>query len=530
MASTLTSNHSDAKHSELELLLINLINKPPHIIELVLSYMRRDCLGLFLDCEALVPFILPYVKEHVWLSSDNDVMHRPFHWRRFDSIEVDAPVLQLYQLKHVMDSYNVCPREASVDIGAEIRSMLLRGNYAYDEWVSEFIKGEINPSNEALIYLEMFSRIKNWHVIDKAVNEETYTVLAKLGGVPNVRSIGISHHFIFFHYLTRATSMYPETLPDDVLPTPTGMTKLHSENERVSPQLYDYVPYSALKSLKLPVFLGDELTSLPEALEDLSIDLESYDFYNRIDPVLAPPNLKSLEVTFTEEMYWINDLSLLTPNLESFSISGYHDGDLKEFLLPESKLINLALIDCPSLGNISLLKEFKQLIQLTIVNSPIPEKLFESAGVFPRLRRFKFVDPDYVDSPETGLNEAVFPISLTELHVEAAFILDGLKLPPNLRILLLWKCKFPNGISFTIPENVFKLELRDTDLKSMDDIRFPTGLLYLNISGNKYLNSMKNTNLNDLTELFEVVIEGNGDLSGSDKPNTQLLYQRNICT
>ena len=88
---------------------------------------------IFLDCDALVPFILPYINKHVQIYEHPINITGPLVWKTFQLEYTKMIHLSMSKLKELMDKYKICPNEATIYVEDSVNFTIDRkGNIRKD--------------------------------------------------------------------------------------------------------------------------------------------------------------------------------------------------------------------------------------------------------------------------------------------------------------------------------------------------------------------------------------------------------------
>ena len=518
---------------------IAFLKLPPEIIQRVISYIRKDLLTIFLDCNALVPFILPYIERQVEIVTYIYKITGPLLWSSFELNTLNMPQLSMTKLKELMDSYKICPKEATIDIRANVDfTNYQEGNNITSDHDEENREAEyqlINLVDESLdkwceYNQEILGKVKNWRLQDKIYQRDGAQFLSKLNSYMNLMSFDV---------------MFPEY--DDVDPE-TQKEILNCIPESVSCLSFDmkdglinsnFLKYSYLRKLKCPITSRNQINLIPPSVESLNIYAYNEAEVMFLDTDKVPPNLKEFAVITG---FGYNNIEILIKQMDklgSFKICQYWTSTRIESLcLPDSNITNLVIDSC-GFDDYSSIRKYKGLKRLKIIGSIILLNLLVSEDDFPNMQELIFmpsgmVNPNYLDASVSNLEDPftplgdklVFPPNLANLEINSDFIFKTLNLPRKLNSLTLSRTIFPNGITFKLPDTLRYLKLSETKLRSLDDFHFPTNLEALIIHCNRHLKSMTNTNLSSLGHLYFVDFFGNR-ICDPDKPRESNRYKYN---
>ncbi|RCK57322.1 hypothetical protein Cantr_06857 [Candida viswanathii] len=520
-------DHPDSEpeqSDEVANLILRLVKQPPEIIERVISYIRKDNLSIFLDCHVLVPHVLPYFEKHVCLDSSFGEPRGPLIWQTFDPVvEEDLPRLLMRDLQEFIKRFDKYPEEVStmvcmeVELSYEDKELRRPEDTPVDsECEDDYIEIDMQEyiPRWCEVYLDLLKNVKYWNVIE-AFNEfggvEAFDALAPYMNIRAVR-IGVGQHDGLRN---------PEMIPVLISKIPESVERLEI-NLKLELRDIDYSRFTHLESLKGPVVSGDVIRLVPRILKSLDI----YVVGDNREPVSfedsgeVPPALKHFKIDSPDKFLHLDELVKQMTNLESFEVTNGCDSALIDSL--PVTITSLSLTKCDIRAK-SIMR-FQKLKILVLLDCTFPQGLFVSEKNFPKLRTFEWKagGDNYM---RASLSGAVFPRGLYNILLEGDFIIDNFQAPPELRTLVLGSCLIPTISNFKLPDKLVQLEVRFTDLKSLNGFHFPTALMWVRISRNQKLSSMKNTNLAELKFLFYVDFRHNGDLTGSDEPDKLLRYK-----
>ncbi|RCK60794.1 hypothetical protein Cantr_08292 [Candida viswanathii] len=536
-----TTNKKKHAQSKFEKVFVNLVQQPPEIIQRVLSYIRLDCLSIFLDCKPLVPFILPYIKKHVVVFSKHETVSGPLNWQRFEREGGDGIPLLMQELTAVMAKYDVCPKEATIHVAREVDYTYPRPidpnadiNSNVDAFVEFFEESKIKKRTAQWLasHGAVLRKIKHWNVLDKVIQQYSGWELELFKRYMNVKSLDFDLPEYDDEVDDAAREIIMREIPDDVI----GL--LFEMKESLKP--FCFLRFSSLKKLMCPLDNGDQIELLPQTLESLNIYVSGADEeVTFAETHKAPANVKELEVSSGHDFPNLGLIIQQMPKLESFKLEGSSGhSSIESLRLPEKTLSKLHFSVCLLLTDWPTIRRFQNLTELYTVRGPFPHGVFVKKLEFPKLKVFEylpngmtFYNPRYgrnlpeSENSSTNLNDVILPLNLVKFLIEGDITIDKWKAPPKLQQVSFIYTRFPNGINFELPPSVQLLQIANTNLESLNDFRFPSDLMFLEIVGNRYLSSMKRTNLSDLKNLFYVNFQGSNLRGWCDRPNSMLKYK-----
>lgn len=516
--------------SQFDLFFLNFIRLPDDIIELILTYIRKDHLGFFLDCYPLVKFIIPYLKEKVTLVKSFWNLSEPLNAKRFEIKFLNCPMLLVEELQEFAIKYDFHIKEVNVLLSYEIASLYLKlkeePKTKKKKIPKKVLKKDesgvyyVNPSREDVrewveYYSPLMKRIKWLNISDDSDTVDFYLLLL---GVWSYSSVGSLMVNIDFKSSDRAKGI--------LLNLPTGLNHLELYYRGIVTERF-YTHFENLKELIVEIMFVTEFKTLPDTLEMLQV--EELHEGGLLRNYKTPENLKYFKANVSNSLK--NYLLLIREmkNLEVLKIISAEAKSLEEFGLNESKITCLKFGYCCYLNDYSALLRFPKLKKLSMDNSKFPDELFHDGSNLPSLREFKYVNDDPLGC-DFNLDKIKFPDNLSTLKLQGAFQINNWKIPLKLNRLELY---FPNFLSLTnfkLPPNLVYFKIADSDVENLDNLQFPTGLITLIIIENEELTSMVNTNLVKLTELKNVGIFYNNKSMVSDEPNKDVKCWYNSFT
>lgn len=544
-----TGNQSE-QTIDFDKLFISLVNLPPKVIKCILSYIRKDCLVLFLECNALVQFILHYIEKHVEIVLNRKEISGPLVWRTFDSVILNICLL-IKEVNEIIKKYNIFPNEATICLAEHVVAMIEEDKnneegqetnaantrnrrLRYDQETYNRLYQE-KLTKWCLNNQELLRKIKKWNIEDELYQGNGAGILTKITQYMNLKSIKIQ----FLEYddeLDKETCIQiMNDIPDSIFEI-----RILMDDELKN---FNFLKYSSLKKLEVPITSHNQINLLPSTLESLSIYIPRRGIEVTFDADdKVPPNLENFVVSVGYGFRGLGMLIQQMKKLKSFKIRFAGEIDnLKSLCLPDSDITSLIFESC-EFNDYELIRKYKNLKTLSILRSDFPKGLFVSESDFPHLRtfeylpntliyyNFRFGTPPESENSSTILNDKViFPPNLRNISIEGDITIDNWVPPKDLLVLSLTQSRFPKGIKFKLPDTLILLQITGSTLKSLNNFHFPKRLKLLNMSGNRFLKSMKNTNLKHLEELFGVEFL-NTAITESDRPNNQIQYKFNNFT
>ncbi|RCK58122.1 hypothetical protein Cantr_06380 [Candida viswanathii] len=486
--------------------LFNLGDLPPEITSLIISYIPRPFLPLFLGYRPLVPCILPLVRAKVRIQQRYYNSEDPISFFSPSCYNV-APVFSLLEdLVNVIHEYGVCPKEIELVNLVTPMSTKYRlsqsgvlVNHELDPLVSKLMKW-------GLEYEELFHQIELVHILDQFMNSNIEELVFCIEHGFKIGSVAFLDN--------------PEIIK--VLPYSITNLILHAYSFKAGTT---FMNFRNLKTIKVASASISIFPSLPRCVEAVVVsDLDTTPLWNG-NGDLTLPNLRHLEAGI-QIAGDFSSVAMTFPNLESFHIKNSRVADLDELGLPGGISV-LEIDSSPGLVSCLKIEKFPQLKELSMTNMPFRGKLFESDEGFPELTKLSFIQSyDFNRNFGYDLDRLKFPQSLKVLGLHGHFNSTKWSPPQKLQELVLRGTRFANGFNIQLPTTLTKLFIVSTNLRDLDNIQFPSGLRELDVRDNEWLKSMVNTNLSDLTQLVRFDISLNPYLSKYDVPNEKLRCKR----
>ncbi|MCP8718716.1 MAG: hypothetical protein M5F18_05395 [Asgard group archaeon] len=548
----LMSNLETAKLPEKEPIdfdefFISFVKWQPEIIDYVISHIGKGCLTIFLDCDALVPFILPYIERQVEIVTHPVKITGPLVWESFGLDNTKIPRLSMGELKQIMDKYKICPKEAVIInprhiVADSIEMKKYTLTQLSDDSFTDLPDDEREVSHHpcgkqfyrklhkwCLHYQEILSKIANWNLEEYVMYLDETKFMSKLNCFMNFQSIMYKFPYLNdddedeFHH--EAQKGIINTIPNSVVSLELFMThKL---------QNFNFLKYSSLRKLLCPIASHNQINLIPPCVESLNLFVHSFKVeVTFLDTDKVPQNLKE----FVVMAYGFPNIEILIKQmdkLESFKISQYWTSTRIESLcLPDSNITNLVFESC-CFDDYSSIRKYKGLKILKIIDSFILPNLLVSKDDFPNLKTFEYRPGNYrnEDPPESNAidSKVIFPPNLSNLLLEGDITIEDLVLPRNLQMLTLKGTKFPRGIKLRFPDTLFRLKILMTTITSLNGVLFPKNLQVLILTDNRLLKSMTNTNLSRLEHLYIVDFSGT-TIANQDMPSETNKYKYNSFT
>ena len=548
----LMSNLETAKLPEKEPIdfdefFISFVKWQPEIIDYVISHIGKGCLTIFLDCDALVPFILPYIERQVEIVTHPVKITGPLVWESFGLDNTKIPRLSMGELKQIMDKYKICPKEAVIInprhiVADSIEMKKYTLTQLSDDSFTDLPDDEREVSHHpcgkqfyrklhkwCLYYQEILSKIENWNLEEYVMYLDETKFMSKLNCFMNFQSIMYKFPYLNdddedeFHH--EAQKGIINTIPNSVVSLELFMThKL---------QNFNFLKYSSLRKLLCPIASHNQINLIPPCVESLNLFVHSFKVeVTFLDTDKVPQNLKE----FVVMAYGFPNIEILIKQmdkLESFKISQYWTSTRIESLcLPDSNITNLVFESC-CFDDYSSIRKYKGLKILKIIDSFILPNLLVSKDDFPNLKTFEYRPGNYrnEDPPESNAidSKVIFPPNLSNLLLEGDITIEDLVLPRNLQMLTLKGTKFPRGIKLRFPDTLFRLKILMTTITSLNGVLFPKNLQVLILTDNRLLKSMTNTNLSRLEHLYIVDFSGT-TIANQDMPSETNKYKYNSFT
>ena len=362
----LMSNLETAKLPEKEPIdfdefFISFVKWQPEIIDYVISHIGKGCLTIFLDCDALVPFILPYIERQVEIVTHPVKITGPLVWESFGLDNTKIPRLSMGELKQIMDKYKICPKEAVIInprhiVADSIEMKKYTLTQLSDDSFTDLPDDEREVSHHpcgkqfyrklhkwCLHYQEILSKIANWNLEEYVMYLDETKFMSKLNCFMNFQSIMYKFPYLNdddedeFHH--EAQKGIINTIPNSVVSLELFMThKL---------QNFNFLKYSSLRKLLCPIASHNQINLIPPCVESLNLFVHSFKVeVTFLDTDKVPQNLKE----FVVMAYGFPNIEILIKQmdkLESFKISQYWTSTRIESLcLPDSNITNLVSESC----------------------------------------------------------------------------------------------------------------------------------------------------------------------------------------
>ena len=450
-----------------------------------------------------------------------------------------------------MNKYNICPNEATIYLREHIKAMIdedenieegqetngtnIRNRHLrYDQEIYDRLYQEKLPK-WCLNNQELLRKIKKWNIEDELYQMNGAAILTTITPYMNLKSVKIQ----LLEYDNELDNVIcieiMNSIPDSIVELSILM-----DDELKN---FNFLKYSSLKKLKVPITSHKQINLLPPDLESLDIYIPRRGIevtFESTDKV--PPNLENFLVSVGYGFHGLGMLIKQMKKMKSFKIrfAGEFDS-LKYLRLPNSNITSLIFESC-DFNDYELIRKCKNLKTLCILRTDFPQGLFVSELDFLHLKTFKYLpnsliyynyrfgEPPKSENSSTILNDkAIFSPNLNNILIEGDITIDNWVPPRDLLVLSLSQSRFPKGIKFKLPDTMILLQITGLTLKSLNNFHFPTRLKLLNMSGNRFLKSMKNTNLKNLKKLFGVEFL-NTAIIESDRPNNQIQYKFNSFT
>lgn len=499
-----------------------MVRSPPNVIKEVLSCIPKDFLGYFVNCKALIPYILPYITEHVVMCEIHYPEFIPIESRRFVKPFIDAPVIPADQLMSIATEYNLKLKNVSVPLTIEMQTLISerklnaykKTNLAKTSGLPGIKKTEDGFGMEDIMawgvrYLPLFCRIDLLHIVTEFDSTDTYFTLAMFKGLVKLGTVVLKFNDgDALEKTARISTLIPPTL-----------TCFRFTDPRVIPGHF-YTRFTNLKELQVENMLTSQIEYLPNSLEMLILDNLVDD--EDLKKVVVPKNLKVFKSGVERAKKNYLKLIHAMKNLEVLKLVGGHFTKVDDLKLSESKITKLSFVKCGSVMDYSNILKFTKLRKLRITDGRFPEELLKDESSLPSLRIFRFTT-SWHTFWRNNLNEFKFPKNLTRLDLQGEFVIDKWEAPQKLRKLQLFNCNFVDIKNCKLPPNLVYFQIGCTKLTNLDNVQFPTGLIVLILTLNDELESMANTNLPKLTQFKDVAVRYNGSSNAVEKKTKALL-------
>ncbi|RCK64232.1 hypothetical protein Cantr_10443 [Candida viswanathii] len=584
------SDEDNPLYSHFDKAFLNLTKQPAEIIALVLSYIPKYFLGKFLECEALVPHILPYITTHVRIGAMAHKDADPLNWFRLKFLEINEPVVLMEKLRDIVSKYGIRMKEASISLGSELAAL---GCHLADEKYNMYhyyVPCKVAIERWKTCYVDVLSHIDLLHIMDEFIDQKSMHVFEVLQRHTTIGSAALD--FGRDQDVTELNGAREEINEEEEdREIEQGDWEIEDEDERESDSdddeneeedddiedeggeieggdqeinleerdiadgderdsssddddddineedhhvifpnddaivekelatLYTSLvrfeckgglyltgqllsQFEVLKIISLKSLLVSDFKFLPKTLESVKIQylIENEDLVE----VIVPKNLKNFDVSIKLDQTCSYKLVSHMKNLEVLRLEDSTIESIEELDLPASKITSLDLDYPSSLEDYSPILTFTNLKTLRIAEVPFPTELFHDENNLPNLRSFIFNGPEvFPEKPVFG-RDTKFPRNLTELIWFGDVTIDRWKPPHYLQKLVLICPEFKQQRLFHLPKTLTFLRIYASNLKTLDNYQFPTGLKPLELHDNDDLESMKNTNLKKLKELVYV--------------------------
>ncbi|RCK63005.1 hypothetical protein Cantr_09966 [Candida viswanathii] len=599
------SDEDNPLYSHFDKAFINLSKQPAEIIALVLSYIPKYFLGKFLECEALVPHILPYLTTHVRIGAMAHEDADPLNWFRLKFLEINESVVLMEKLRDIVSKYGIRMKEASISLGSELAAL---GCHLADVKYNMYhyhVPCKLAIERWKTCYVDILSHIDLLHIMDEFIDQKSMRVFKVLQHHMTIGSAALDFgHDQDVAELNGAREDIDEKVEDREIEQEDW--EIEDEDERGSDgdddeneehreieeegddieEEYDdddddddndeneedhrvlfpdddaivekelatlytslvrfeckgglYLTgqllsqFEVLKIISLTTLLVSDFKFLPKSLE--SVKIRHLIENEHLIEVIVPKNLKHFDAMIRLDQTCSYKLVSHMKNLEVLRLEDSKIESIAELDLPASKIKSLDLAYPSSLEDYSPILAFTNLKTLRIAEVPFPTRLFQDEINLPNLRSFIFDGPEvFPEKPVFG-RDTKFPRNLTELIWFGGLTIDRWKPPHYLQKLVLICPKFKQQRLFHLPKTLSFLKIYSSNLKTLDNYQFPTGLKHLEFQDNDDLESMKNTNLKKLMELVYVDFYGywtNYDpylLTKKNPTDTNHRYQFNSFT
>ncbi|EMG46171.1 hypothetical protein G210_3598 [Candida maltosa Xu316] len=477
---------------------------PPEIISNILSYIPNCKLDPLLVIDILVPYILPIFSQKVRLAAfirtcDHECYSIPPCFASFESLAT------------FIKRFNTYPREIEIEI--DVQSLPRTSSHWYDNYI------DILNHAEKLHFRRYYN---NYTEID----------------IPGEFSDKVGDLSLSINTKDQLPGVL-ENIPRNISALNITIVKFRE---------YRLLEFKNLKALRIPECNAEAMKYFPDTLETF----HALDVYSdgKEFPLDKLTNIKHIDMFVQGSMSNVSTFLNSRKQLVSLRIGNNLIESIEELNLP-LQLRELSIFFSPVLINYFDLKKLKRLRKLSIHESQFPYGLFNIKenphinAFFPKLTYFTYTRLIGVSnflcfrfprlSPEPGYytivmdDRVVFPDSLRSLDVAGNFTFENnWKCPEYLRTLILKCVKFPeDGFNVTLPDNLNTLHLESTNLVNLDDLEFPVSLRSLLLICNNDLNSISNTNLNDLPQLETISIVGNPERFDKDNlPNKPAIQHK----
>lgn len=491
-------------------ILNNLAKQPAEIVNLIISYLPKPFLTVFLDFKSLVPYIIPILRTKVRIQECCFDLKEPISFLNFRWYSV-SPVFNLIEeLVQTIQKFEFIPREIEL---VNLSTPMITKYKLYQSGV--LVNHELDPLVSKLMqwavkYEDIFRSVSLIHILDGFMNaniEELVFCIQRGFNIGTIEYLGTIKESII--------EMFPPTLES---------LTLHSYSFKPTKSFDNF---QSLKSIKVANAVLNMFYHLPPSIEEVMVsDLRTLTVHNPMDqPGVSLVKLRNL----TAGIQVAGEFSLVAkifPNLESFHIRNSRIDDFDELGLSNDIKV-LEIDSSPGLVNCLKIERFTQLKQLAMTNMPFRSNIFEKGVNLSVLTKLSFIQScDFNRNFKYELDPLKFPETLRSLGLHGHFYINTWTPPQNLQELILRGTYFSNGFTILLPPNLNRLFIVSTNLHDLDHIEFPGGLREFDIRANEWLKSMVDTNLHQLTQLVRFDISFNPCLTKFDEPDRNLRCKR----
>ncbi|RCK57708.1 hypothetical protein Cantr_06379 [Candida viswanathii] len=486
--------------------LNRLVDSPPEIVNLIVSYIPNPFLPLFLEYKPLVPYILPAIHNKVRIQQDYYNAKHPLRFLGRHDCRAPPVFSLMEELDDFVTKFGVYPREIELKRALDLTptEKKLDALIPLKDEVPDF--KESNLVTWSVRYCGIFRRAELIHLLDLFHD-------ANFHGLLSCIALGFRLGSVTFY------SRNAEAVLDVC---PNTMEKLLLRRYGMPLSSIALLKFRSLKILELDQGDLRLFKSLPQTLSTLKIEILVTNVnFNRDEKIPIFPNLNSFQASLREAGKFSSVVGKF-PNLKSLSLHNTGITSFDELGVPET-ITDLKLSDVLVDG--ASIKKLRQLMSLELYQRSLPERLFDDEDNFPELRVFKFLQPGgmpYYQAWICNLNQLRLPLSLRVIKLDAYFLCTFWMPPPGLQGLTLQQTYFVDFFTPLLPITLTRLAIVSTTIESMDCVEFPDALLELRILENPELKSMVYTNLSTLTQLVKILVISNPKLAKVDKPNKEL--------
>lgn len=387
--------------------LNNLIEQPPEIINLVISFIPNPFLPIFLDCDALALYVLPIIFTKVRIQEDYYKLNDPIRFFNPDDYN-DSPIVDLMEdLVHMVTKFGVFPKELEI-------KAIYRPPPDLKMIIVDDDGNDVNYEN----HLALKTLVRNYKELLKKVEVVYFPDLMMNSRINDLKYF--SENQIAIGSVTDFSENddgeflknYPNNIKSIILPA-------YNFNESNIIKGFTNLKILLIHSADLRIF-----QYLPSSIESLGIvNLHTTNgCNNHATPILSKLKKLHVGIEYANEFRYVTNIF---PNLELFILKSLLITDLDDLCLPiEIRTIKFVL--CPKLTNYLGLKKFFKLKILDMLDSPFPLGLFDCYEQCPKLTEFRsYYPPTSKGIYVHKLDQMKFPKTLKVLELVGNFQVEA---------------------------------------------------------------------------------------------------------